>query len=551
MNVSEENELEKVESVEKDIERWSSAFIHMTWNIILIVYTQITSTMVKLIDCRPLGNDIVMFYHGTVHCYDEIHGICFFVLFLCFCFPMYLFWKMNYDRKRYGAGYMRRQHVILGTYVFAKDFWWYLPFSATRRFIIICLASMPVERPDFSATVLALFVGACFIFQVKRQPMHFQADNYGEMYVWFIALVLSILNINPVLSVPMQWMMRGLIIILPLPLLFQSKGFYQTMVPYYVKLNAVMYGDSHSYSELQIDNLEVDKKSEQDVDSETDEQNTHELVTKFELCNKWTVSVNKKCEEKSRPLISFMKDDKFKRTESVLCQIPLYKFDEILDSWLRSEHMHMIHTIPEAPENSISSDEKEIYTQEVMQGLLHEMLENEDVVIFSPDELNQITQIEDEIESKQNQEQLMENKDIICTISNENNVGFDVDTLFLDAFDTTNEEKDEIIHTKDTAVMSNNQENNIENESTHLIHPSEYETKEVNEVANTYENSMSQSNQRSKRHSVQLLIDKCIVVGGNMYFNVSLKNHLSFNDSKYNKSYKQLIQGLDMSDSEQ
>lgn len=168
--------------------------INMQWNIILIVYAQVTATMIKLSDCRPLGPKWIMFYQGSVTCYDSFHFVCFVFLFGCMIFPFVMAVLMFKTKREGGMGWLRRVYPSL-VLQYRTDAWWYGSFNLFRRFIVIAVSSAPTSEPEVTATFLAIVVGLIFGFHLLVQPMHFNINNLGETYVWFIALCLATINI--------------------------------------------------------------------------------------------------------------------------------------------------------------------------------------------------------------------------------------------------------------------------------------------------------------------------------------------------------------------
>merc|ERR1711902_333498 len=94
----------------------------------------------------------------------------------------------------YGMGYLRRAYPSL-VLNYRKDCWWYSSFNLFRRFLIIYVSSVPAERSDVTSTFLAIIVGTIFGYHLFLQPMRWKVNNYGETYVWFIALSIATMNI--------------------------------------------------------------------------------------------------------------------------------------------------------------------------------------------------------------------------------------------------------------------------------------------------------------------------------------------------------------------
>merc|ERR1719336_1875505 len=142
------------------------------WNIILIVYAQITATMIKLADCRPLGVDPItgvivrrMFYQGSITCYDGLHQLCMFGLFCCMMFPAVMVVLMFKTRREGGMGWLRRVYPSL-TLHYRRGAWWYGSFNLFRRFLIIAFSSAPSSTPEVTASFLAIVMGLIFGFHL-------------------------------------------------------------------------------------------------------------------------------------------------------------------------------------------------------------------------------------------------------------------------------------------------------------------------------------------------------------------------------------------------
>jgi len=366
--------------------KWHHALNHTTWNIILIIYAQITATLVQLIDCRPLGKKMVMFYQGSVKCWDPIHGICFFFLFCCLIFPFVLIIILFRTRKMYGMGYLRRAYPSL-VINYRKDCWWYSSFSLLRRFLIIVISAVPAERSDVKSTFLAIVVGLIFGYHLFLQPMHFRINNYGETFVWFVALSLTTMNIIDFASIKnennlnaLQILMTVLVfsLFIPMPLLLLS--FVKAKSPFIILWNIpiskqkeddkifgkiILRKKSHSIDKKKIITFDKKQFDQKRDDAKKKKLNNMNLMQQIGIeLNQWLVHQN--------------------QTDQTLTNQN--------GETLLKEKSHDIDR-----KNSVSSDEKEMHQNQMMDKHIKEMLEENDVHIFTSNELQQIRE-RDQIE---------------------------------------------------------------------------------------------------------------------------------------------------------
>ena len=99
------------------------------WNVLLVVYTQITGTLVKLTDCRGFGAGdtgnvkYYMRYAGAVECWDLFHYVCYVGFIACFLFPFILFFILKRE-KEISMKRLRRRFPTL-TLLYRRKCWWY------------------------------------------------------------------------------------------------------------------------------------------------------------------------------------------------------------------------------------------------------------------------------------------------------------------------------------------------------------------------------------------------------------------------------------------
>ena len=122
---------------------------------------------------------------------------------------------------------------------YRRDCWWYCSFNLFRRFLIILIASMPSKEAEVTATVLAICVGIIFAVHLFVQPMHWKVNNWGETYVWFIALIIATLNITDFESIEdddekymFETIMLVLVLLLFAPMLVLLVPFVASKLPW-------------------------------------------------------------------------------------------------------------------------------------------------------------------------------------------------------------------------------------------------------------------------------------------------------------------------------
>jgi len=96
--------------------------------------------------------------------------------------------------KKKGWKHLRKNYPAL-IMPYRRKRYWYSAWNLARRFILIGIASVPTTRPDFSATALAVTVGAVLGFHVFSRPFYHEINNKLETFALFCAFGVSILNI--------------------------------------------------------------------------------------------------------------------------------------------------------------------------------------------------------------------------------------------------------------------------------------------------------------------------------------------------------------------
>ena len=116
----------------EDTRKWDIAFEQTFWNLALALYAKAVMSFIKLMDCRPCGDPgeycvdpvkscYVMFYAGSIECFDYFHYIAMFAVFLCFLFPFLVIMvlRREYLHRRHGGDlgkgwkHLRRKYPAL------------------------------------------------------------------------------------------------------------------------------------------------------------------------------------------------------------------------------------------------------------------------------------------------------------------------------------------------------------------------------------------------------------------------------------------------------
>ena len=197
----------------EDTRKYDIAFEQAFWNLALALYAKAVMTVIKLSDCRPMGDPgeyctyddrpcKVMFQAGSIECYDNWHYLAGCLLLMLFLCPFGVIWilRREYLHPRHGGElgrgwkHLRRRYPAL-VMPYRRKRYWYSAWNLARRFVLILLVSIPTSRPDINATSLAVGMGLVLGMHVFARPFYHEINNKLETFSLFCGFCVSILNI--------------------------------------------------------------------------------------------------------------------------------------------------------------------------------------------------------------------------------------------------------------------------------------------------------------------------------------------------------------------
>lgn len=192
-----EDEEDKIEKVRRR-HVWEKAFFQVTLQISLMLYAKITSALIKLDDCRPLAEPIglVMFYAGSIQCPNPIWYATMAGLLVCISVPFGVAYALKREMNRPGGGWKQvRLRYPIFVLPYRRSAYWYAAWNLARSFIVIIVASLPTERPDYTGTALSVVMGFIFGLHVYVKPFYHKLNNELETYCLFCGFAITILNV--------------------------------------------------------------------------------------------------------------------------------------------------------------------------------------------------------------------------------------------------------------------------------------------------------------------------------------------------------------------
>eukprot|EP01084_Bolivina_argentea_P113202 201799_1 len=243
---------------DKDRSKWDMAFYQTFWQLAIMLYAKVTISLLKLTDCRSVGEfGIRMWYAGSIECWDAFHYVAWFCLSMMFLTPFLVVYILRKEYMRHdgdlgkGWKYLRRRYPAL-VMPYRRKRYWYAAWNLARRFILIGIASIPTQRPDYSASSLAVVVGFVLGFHIYYRPFYHEINNKLESFSLGCALAVSILNI--MLNKPLFFnTLTAVLAFAPLaPIPFLMYQFLVDKAPITIAVTQQEQVDKH---ELDVDDL--------------------------------------------------------------------------------------------------------------------------------------------------------------------------------------------------------------------------------------------------------------------------------------------------------
>ncbi|ETO14991.1 adhesin-like protein [Reticulomyxa filosa] len=192
----------------EESKRWYAALQQTAWQVGLLMYTKVTATVLKILNCRTLGTVYGqrMSYAGEYKCWEHtFQWISVGLLILVVGVPIYVYYQfrkiMRREHSPESPGGWRGLRTLYPALVlpYRKSAWWYPSIVISRAFFVILVSSTSSGPPDVAATYLALVMAVVLGIHVFVQPYYHAYNNALETFGLFCAFVVTVMNVmlNP------------------------------------------------------------------------------------------------------------------------------------------------------------------------------------------------------------------------------------------------------------------------------------------------------------------------------------------------------------------
>merc|ERR1711861_87752 len=73
-------------------------YVGAAWSIGMVSYSSFSETVLKLLDCRKIGDEWYMYFAASNKCFHDYHGweyVLFFLLVVVIAFPVYMYFHFR------------------------------------------------------------------------------------------------------------------------------------------------------------------------------------------------------------------------------------------------------------------------------------------------------------------------------------------------------------------------------------------------------------------------------------------------------------------------
>ena len=265
------------ERVRKCNNRLNDNLLDTFWNAILIVYMTIAHSTMKIISCCEIDGVYYMWYAGQHKCSDYWWRSLFIILFICITiFPIGIVFALWYIRQPLNkankiwsdicatiscsrqdtdrlndtsasvepddcnsdvnAMKENRFYTAL-TSAYNDTNWWYESILIGRRFILVCCYAFPIYDSYFMRAIIVFLCTITLIVHIRYLPFKYKINNYLEVFVLAMSILISALSIVGGVGVLTDAMVAvfAIVPLAVLPLLiwkYCSKTFYPTLLSF-------------------------------------------------------------------------------------------------------------------------------------------------------------------------------------------------------------------------------------------------------------------------------------------------------------------------------